>query len=147
MVQRLLVTTLLLSFALTAQRRVDPRNTYHRVICVVPLVGSGSSGSDPKRPEYAPWPISPPVLQTNQAATPNNPPHPGIVAFSYVTSDDGKYAIVEFVAYSRSAFQAILADHTIPVFEKGTASKATIEAAVQKYRKAFSLDQFGTVMP
>jgi len=64
-----------------------------------------------------------------------------------VPSDDGRYAIAEFVAYNRSAFQAIFNDKSITVFEKGSATKAAIEAALQQYRKSFSLDQFGTVMP
>jgi hypothetical protein len=70
-----------------------------------------------------------------------------IIAFSFVLSDDGQSAIVEFVAKSRSAFTPIFNDSSIQTFEKGTVSKATIEAALQKYRKNFSLDQFGMVMP
>jgi len=71
----------------------------------------------------------------------------GIIAFSFVLSDDGQSAIVEFVAKSRSAFTAIFADSSVLTFEKGTAGRAAIEAAMQKYRKNFSLDQFGMVMP
>ncbi|HEV2446759.1 MAG TPA: hypothetical protein VGS58_12590, partial [Candidatus Sulfopaludibacter sp.] len=59
------------------QRRVDPKNTYNRIICVVPLTGKGTA-SDPRRPEYAAWPVS---------QAPN-----GIIAFSFVPSDDGKSA-------------------------------------------------------
>ena len=40
-----------------AQRRVDPKFTYQRVIAVVPFVGQGTA-SDPRRPQYAPWPPS-----------------------------------------------------------------------------------------
>jgi len=84
------------------------------------------------------------------AATPITPAtqnQTGIIAFSYLPSDDGQHAIVEFVARSRAAFQPIFADSTIPTFEKGQVSKSVIEKALQKYRKSFNLDQFGTVMP
>jgi hypothetical protein len=118
-----------------SQRRVDPKNTYARVICVVPMVGAGTA-ADPKRPQYAPWPPLPPDAQT------------GIIAYSQQMSDDGKLALVEFVARNRSAFQAILNDKTIAaVFEKGKANKATIESALKRYKKDFDLDKFGTVMP
>ena len=145
MLKRTAVLCLVLASAANAQHRVDPKNTYHRIICVTPLTGSGTAG-DPVRPKYAPWPLP---------ALPNRAPAPasrsaqqgGIIAFSYEPSDDGQLAIVEFVARSRSAFQAIFNDSTIQVFEKGKASRATIEAALQKYRKSFSLEQFGTVMP
>ena len=132
MVQRLLVALLALASVVCAQRQVDAKFTYSRVICVVPFVGQGTA-ADPKRPEYAPWPAS-----TNPA---------GIIAFSFLPSDDGKSAVVEFVALHRAAFQALFNDSSITVFEKGVVSKATIEAAVQQYRKNFNLDTFGVVMP
>src|SRR5579883_3464192 len=107
------------------QRKVDPKNTYSRLICVVPMVGAGTA-ADPKRPEYAPWPLPPPGTQT------------GIIAYSQQLSDDGKLALVEFVARNRAAFQAILSDKSITVFEKGKSSKAIIESALKKYRKDFN---------
>jgi len=112
-------------------RRVDPKNTYDRLICVTPMVGSGTA-QDPRRPEYAPWPTT-----SNSS---------GIVAFTFVPGDDGKSAIVEFTAYNMGAFKAILADKTITVFQKGKDSKATIEAALQKYKKGFSMDAYGMVL-
>ena len=75
----------------SAQHRVDPRNTYERAICVVTIVGKGTI-QDPKRPQYAPWPPT-------GAKSPN-----GIIAFSHQVSDDGRLALVEFVARDRSAF-------------------------------------------
>ena len=145
MFQRTVLVLLLLTAAGFPQRRVDPKNTYHRVICVVPLTGSGTA-ADPTRPKYAPWPL--PVQQIQSTTTQPMPDPPaGIIAFSYVPSDDGRLAIVEFVARARSAFQPIFNDSTIQVFEKGIASKTTIEAALQRYRKDFNLEKFGTVMP
>ena len=115
-----------------SQRHVDPRNSYKRVIAIVSLVGTGSA-SDPRRPEYAPWPVS---------QDPN-----GIIAFCFVPSDDGKWAIAEFVAQDRVAFQPLFNDKSIRVFEKGRSSKPQIETALQQYRKDFTLDKYGMVMP
>jgi hypothetical protein len=115
-----------------AQLSVDPRNTYHRVICVVPIIGSGTA-ADPHRPKYAPAPGS---------AAPD-----GIIGFTQVSTDDGKSAIVEFVARKRSALLPILADTTIVSYEKGTASAAAIETALRPLKKGFSLVQFEAVMP
>ena len=102
------------------------------MIAVVPIVGQGTA-SDPKRPKHAPWPAS-------QDAN-------GIVAFYNEPSDDGRFALVELVAYNRSALLPILKDTTITVFEKGRVSKTTIETALKPYRKDFNLDTFGMVMP
>ncbi len=145
MFQRTTVILLLLTAAAFPQRRVDPKNIYHRIVCVTPLTGSGTA-TDPVRPKYAPWPLP---VQQDQAPTTRPMPNPqaGIIAFSYVPSDDGRFAIVEFVARSRSAFQPIFNDPTIQVFERGIVNKTVIEAAVQKFRKNFNLEQFGTVMP
>jgi hypothetical protein len=115
-----------------AQRRVDPRNSYTRVIAVVPFTGSGMA-ADPKRPKYAPWPAS-----ENQT---------GIIAFFYVPTDDGKSAVAEFVARNRTAFSALLGDKSVQTYEEGRTTKSAIEAAVRQVRKDFDLDKFGMVMP
>lgn len=128
---RVLFAMLLLSEVVASQRRVDPRNTYNRVICIVPLVGKGTT-ADPKRPEYAPWP-------------PSEDPK-GIVGYYFVPTDDGKSAVVEFIARNRSAFQSLFNDKTIKLFEKGKASKTDIETAVHAVRGNFNLDAFGLVM-
>ena len=132
MAQRVLVAFLALAAVVCAQRRVDPRFSYVRVIAVVPFVGQGTP-ADPKRPEYAPWPVS--------------QDHSGILAYYHEPSDDGRFALVEYVAYNRSALQAILNDTSIAVFIKGVASKSAIETALKQYRKDFDLDKFGVVMP
>ena len=132
MTQRLLTGLLMLAVVVCAQHSVDPRNTYHRVICVVPMIGSGTA-ADPRRPQYAPAPGS---------VSPD-----GIVGFTQVPTDDGKSAIVEFVARKRSALEPILSDTTITTYEKGTQSASAIEAALQKHKKGFSLVQFEVVMP
>ena len=85
------------AFLVADDHRVDPRNTYQRVLCVVPMVGAGTP-ADPRRPKYAPWPPAPATSRT------------AIIGFSHQVSDDGKLALVEFVAQDRQAFAAIFAD-------------------------------------
>jgi hypothetical protein len=130
---RALIGFLLLACSVFAQRAVDPRNTYTRVICIVPLVGSGSSSADPRRPQYAPLP----------GASEAN----GVIAFYFEPTDDGKSAVVEFVGRDREALRAILADRAITVFEKGRVSRAQIESAIRRVRKDFDFEKFGVVMP
>jgi hypothetical protein len=146
MTERLLACLLLTTILLHGQRRVDPKNLYHRIICVAPLTGSGTA-TDPVRPKYAPWPLPAQQFPAPKPVTSAGQTQGGIIAFSYLPSDDGRFALVEFVAHTRAAFQPILSDPSIQVFEKGRVSRSTIEAALQKYRKSFSLEQFGTVMP
>jgi len=131
--QRIVTGLLMLAAVASAQHRVDPRNTYRRVIACVPIVGTGSSQNDPHRPLYAPAPGS---------ALPD-----GIVAFTQVPTDDGKFAIVEFVAKSRKALQTILADATITTFEKGTVSASAIETALRARKADFDIVKFEVVMP
>ena len=90
-----------------AEQPVSRRNMHERVYAVVEMVGSGKPG-DPRRPLYAPLPPSPgsPVRAD------------GITGFTYVLSDDGKYALVEFVGRDRAAFREMLADPRVKVFEK-----------------------------
>jgi len=135
MIQRLLTGMLVLAGVVCAQHSVDPRNTYHRVIAVVPMssmIGSGSA-ADPGRPQFAPLPDS---------ASPD-----GIIGFTQVPTDDGKFAIVEFVARTRKALLPILSDTTIKTYEKGSESGTAIETALQALKKGFSLAAFEVVMP
>jgi hypothetical protein len=135
---RLPAVVVCLCGSLLAQHRVDPRNTYERVLCVVPMVGSGTPG-DPIRPAYAPLPPPP-----GESPSPN-----GIIAFTYQMSDDGKHALVEFVAVDRAAFKDLLADTRpdVKVFVKGRSNRADIETEFKKHKKDFNLDRFGVMMP
>lgn len=126
------IPLLVLAGLLSAQHRVDPRNIYNRIICVVPFVGRGTP-ADPKRPLYAPWP-------------PSQDPN-GILAFSFQPTDDGRLAVVEFVARNRAAFEPIFNDKSITVFEKGRVTRADIEGFIKQHRKDFDMDKFGMVMP
>src|SRR5207245_2894329 len=102
---RILLVGLVLWAPLGAQHRVAPQNMYERALCVVPFVGAGTP-DDPRRPEYAPLPP-----RAGEVAAAN-----GIIAFSFQESDDGKSALVEFVARTRDAFAPIQADHRAQVF-------------------------------
>jgi hypothetical protein len=108
---------------------------YERVMAIVPIVGSGTA-ADPKRPMYAPMP-------SQMSATART----GIIAYNHVVSDDGKFALVEFVARDKSAFQQILADATITTFVKGKDSLANVSAAFQKLKKDFDITKFGVMVP
>ena len=62
-------------------------------------------------------------------------------------SDDGRFALAEFVARNRAALLPLLNDKTITSFEKGIASAAHIESVLGQYRKGFTLNYFGMVTP
>lgn len=123
---------------LFAQQRVDPRNMHERLLCVVPITGTGTP-ADPRRPMHAPPPPA-------KGAVPSRD---GIIAFTWQPSDDGRLALVEFVARDRAAFDAILKDSNpeVKVFEKGKAKRADIEKEFKRHKKDFDLDRFGVVVP
>jgi hypothetical protein len=132
---------LLLSFLcvqLRAQPRVDARSTYERVRAVVPVIIGQGTFDDPKRPMYAP---SPTEVQASIVT------RQGILGFSYVASDDGHFALVEFVARDRSAFQAILSDTSVKSFLKGRDKREDMEAEFLKHKKNFDFAHFGVRMP
>ncbi len=101
------------------------------------MVGAGTP-SDPRRPMYAPVPGAEPARE-------------GIVAFSYQLSDDGKYALVEFVARDHAGLAPILADrnlrHDVKVFEKAKTKREDIEKEFRKHKKDFDLSRFGVSVP
>ncbi|HTR35828.1 MAG TPA: hypothetical protein VMH80_08015 [Bryobacteraceae bacterium] len=121
--------------AAIAQARVDPWNTYERVIAIVPMIGTGTE-ADPVRPMYTP-------VISDTAPLTSTP----FLGFTMVQSDDGKFALVEFVARSKTPFRTILADATIQTFLKGTNSRQAAEAAFQKLKKGFSIQNFGVRVP
>src|SRR5260370_3943331 len=112
-----------------AQPKVDGRHLYERLYVVLPLVGKGTM-AEPKRPMFAPAPGSI-----------NSKSRSGILGFSFQTSDDGRYALVEFIAANRSAFTEIKADTSVKTFQKGTNKREDIEAEFKKYKKDFNFDQ------
>jgi hypothetical protein len=133
MARRLFAVFLALAPTVCAQRRVDPRNTYHRVICVVPIIGYGTP-SDPKRPHYAPWPPASGKSQMD------------IVGFSHQLSDNGKIGHRRVRGAGLRRDCGSLHDHSLEVFEKGVHKNHDIETEMKKLMKDFSLDKFGMVM-
>lgn len=129
---------LILAAPSLAQQPVDPHNLHERVLCVVPIVGSGTM-EDPRRPMYAPLP--PKAGEARSRAD--------IHSFTWLESDDGRFALVEFVALDRIAFAAIYAEgrSDVKVFEKGKARRQDIEGEFRKHRKDFDLDRFVARMP
>ncbi len=111
-----------------------PQPTIHvheRLLCVVPLVGAGS-WADPKRPLFAP----------------RNPSSSGILGYSFVTSDDGKYAIAEFIGKTPAAFAALKGDPGVLVaFEKKKSKKEDVEKELKKYKKDFDYTKLAARLP
>ena len=141
MIRKFSPAVLLLSFLcvqLRAQPRVDARSTYERVRAVVPVIIEQGTFDDPKRPMYAPSPAEVQAAMVTRQ---------GILGFSYVASDDGHFALVEFVARDRSAFQVILADTSVKSFLKGRDKREDMEAEFLKHKKNFDFAHFGVRMP
>lgn len=121
------------------QRRVDPAAMYHRVYAVVPIIGTGTQG-DPLRPMFIQAPPDP-------KAAPAAVAHAGILAYQMQMSDDGKFALVEYVAATRADLLPVItstAAGAAAVFERANATQAQIEAEFQKYKKDFTLGMFNT---
>lgn len=106
---------------------------YPRLICVVPMIGSGTA-QDPYRPLFSP--NSPPVA--SQAGGLNESSQ--IIAFQSVPTDDGKAAIVIFVARDYAAFKPILRDsRVIQQFERGRWKADDLTKQLQRFKKNFDL--------
>jgi hypothetical protein len=169
----ILIVVALAGPAWSQARHVDPSNSYHRVICIVPMVGSGTA-SDPKRPMYAPLP--------SQIGRDKS----GILAYYHELTDDGQNAIVVYVAATRTALAPILPAGTLPpgltsatatspgptttvsaassaktstptngapsasavqVFELGFTDQATVESALKAVKKNFDWNRFAVRVP
>ena len=131
---RTLIPLLLLVLTLPAQQAVNPRDRYERFVAIVPMIGAGTP-QDPRRPLHTP---------ANEAQLQqHNRRQAKMLAFSYIVSDDGQYALVEFVATDRAAFAELIADPTIKKFEKGRAKREDIEREFRRYRRQFNLSDFG----
>ena len=127
----LFFVSLLLLHPAWSQPRVDAGNLYHRVICIVPMVGSGT-WADPKRPMFAPGPTA---IGRGRS---------GILAYYHEPTDDGKSAIAIFVAADRSALLNILesTSPSVQAFERGKISQQATEAALKAVKKDFDWKRF-----
>ena len=131
---------------LVAQERVAPENMYPRVLCVVPLVGTGTQ-ADPIRPMFVPAPPTAAQLaQANAAvaANPGAPPPSRIIAFQYQLSDDGKFALVELVGSDRNALAPILnsIDARVQAFDLAKTPITSVETAFRVFKKNFTMSKF-----
>jgi hypothetical protein len=119
------------------QQRVSPRNSYERILAVVPLIGSGTH-DDPIRPMFAP---APNAIDTVGRT--------GVIAYTYVLSDDGTLALAEFVLRDRRQFQPFLSTASAAgiastqIFIRSANTRAEIETAFKKYKKDFDSSKFG----
>lgn len=131
------------------QQRLDPNLVYERLIAVVPMTGSGTA-NDPRRPMYVPV-RAPGETLVAEAVEPDGSAErrlrQGILGFSYVLSDDEQFALVEFVAGSRSAFKEIQADTSVKAFVKGRSKRVDIEREFRRYKQNFNLDRLGVRLP
>ena len=108
---------------------------YERCYAIVPLVSTGTAAAS-IGPKHAPAPGSvDPASRT------------GIIAFTYVLSDDGKFALIEYVARDKAAFTGILADTSVQSFVKGRDSIESVLTAFTKYKKDFDLKKLVVVVP
>lgn len=119
-----------------AQQPVAARNLYERVWAVVPMVGAGTH-DDPKRPLHAPLPSK--TAEERAAAG-----RSGIISFSFELSDDGQFALVEFVARDRKGLEQILSENRpgVKVFEKGKATREEVLTEFRKHKRNFDIDRF-----
>jgi hypothetical protein len=127
-----LVVSLLIP-VLTSAAGPDHTVIYPRFISIVPMIGSGTM-QDPLRPLFAPSPQS-----SGTTADPLNASSQ-IVAFQTVPTDDGKAAIVVFVARSYAAFGPILRDsRVLKTFDRNRWSEDDLIRELRKYKKNFDL--------
>lgn len=141
------------SFTATAwsQQRVASRNLYERVYCVVPMVGTGTY-EDPRRPKYAPaGPLHlVPALAAEAARPGDEKPQPerkGILGFSFVVSEDGQFALAEFVAATKADLKEILADPDVKSFVKGKTRRLDIETEFRRFKADIDLDRLEVSVP
>lgn len=134
-----------------AQRRLEPEQMYERIICVVPMIGKGTP-EDPRRPMFTP--ADPVKDADDRKATLTakgesaDEPDKGIIAFSALPSDDGKFAIVEFVAKDRRAFKEILETTRPDVqsFRRDRASREALTNELKKFKRDLNLDMLRTIV-
>jgi len=119
-----------------------PTDPHEHIYAIVPIVGAGTV-TDPKRPMFAPAQGVRSEPADNAIAA-SRTPRTGIIGYHAEISDDGKSAIVEFIAPSLNDFKEILAtsDSRIQVFRRGVQGKEVIEAAFKAQKKDFAFDRF-----
>ena len=151
----LLFLTLLLP--LYSQQPVSMRNTHERVVAVVPMIGTGTE-DDPRSPMFAPLAAEMAAPARVKAAVADKPtvgakPAGRIIAYTCKPSDDGRFALVEFVATDRAALEGILKEThpDVKVFRLGEQSRKAVLTELRKFRKDFDFNldssKFGAIVP
>ena len=103
LVSRALVGVCLIAGLLNATPNGGATVPYERIICVVPIVGSGTL-DDPRKPLLAPVAGAVPASTKKTKGFLDSA---AIISYHSVPTDDGLFAIIEFVARDRAAFQPI----------------------------------------
>lgn len=107
----------------------------HRIICVVPMIGTGTL-DDPRRPMLAPIPNQPASTKASKGFLDS----PTIMAFHSVVGDDGQFAIVELEARDRAAFQSILRNRSLlQSFDLAKTKLETLVPQLRRYKRNFEL--------
>lgn len=109
-------------------QRANPDQAYERIWAVVPLVGAGTA-TDPKRPMFSDL--------------------PGILAYKMEISDNGRLALVEFVAKDRRVFKQ-LQDSRLPdvlSFDRGPGRAQQILTEFRRHKRNFRLEGFSVAVP
>ena len=106
-------------------RKVDPQLTHERIIAIVPIIGAGNA-KNPKHPQFSDL--------------------PGITGFTAELSDDGRYALVEFVAKDAKSLDPI-ANSGQRAERKDKSTKDSIYEDFKRYKKNFKPDRFGLAIP
>lgn len=139
---RAIVGVCLFAAALTAATSHNRTTMRERIICVVPMVGSGTL-NDPHRPMFA----SSSRVVTEAAA--RGKKRGGIesvdaLSFHSVPTDDGQHAIVEFSSGNRTTLKQILAadPNAVVVFEPNKISQQKLEKELRKFKKNFDVQAF-----
>lgn len=73
----------------------------------------------------------------------------GFLGYSHEVSDDGKLALVEFVAADEAALSEILQSRhpEVKVFRKGDGRKAEIMSDLSRFKRDFDLDRMRVAVP
>ena len=106
-------------------RKVDPQLTHERIIAIVPMVGLG---------------------------TVKNPKHPlfsdldGLTGFTAEISDDGRFALVEFVA-KESKFLTTIATSGQRQERKDSPNKDAVLEEFKRYKRNFKPERFDPAIP
>ena len=136
--------------------RVPQELLGERLVAVVPVVGKGTA-EDPFRPKFVPLlPSTAELIKLRKESRPAVVPLQKsdaellaeeklrIGAWTMVMADDGKRAIVEFVARDRAAFAEILKDASVRAVEKKKLGDESELVELRKVKKDFDPKQLRT---